>query len=179
MQPTINQNVANSNIKGDSIYINQYSPFTNNDIVVAKVYWFSDYIIKRIVGTPGDKIEIKDLGDNYGVFVNDTLLYEKEKYGDINSIPKTGSIGYFENYKNFLVHPEFQKWVVHENGNSYIQLGENEYFLMGDNWGHTTDCIENGPVKKNEIIGKVDLIVDINNNNPFTSTWFFLKLLFS
>lgn len=179
MQPTINLNAKNSYVKGDKIYINQYSTFTNDDIVVAKVDWHSDYIIKRIVGTPGDKIQIKDLQDQYGVFVNDKLLYTKEKYGDLNAFPKTGSFGYYEEYEAFLINPEFQPWVVHDINNHYIQLGENEYFLMGDNWGHTTDSIAKGPVKTNEIIGKVDLIVNVTDNNPFTSTLFFLKKLFS
>lgn len=179
MQPTININMKDSQVKGDTIYVNQYTTFTNNDIVVAKVDWHENYIIKRVVGTPGDKIEIKDETTQYGVYVNDKLLYTKKKYGDQLSFPRTGSYGYYDCYLSFLSNLEFEEWVVRENGEKYIQLGENEYFLMGDNWGQTTDSIFKGPVKTNEIIGKVELIVDVNNKNPLIPTWFFLKKLFS
>jgi len=179
MRPTINNNVLDSTAKGDAIYINQYSSFTTNDIVVAKVDWHNDYVIKRIVGTPGDKIEIKEENGHYAVYVNDSLLYTKEKYMDKDSFGLSGSVKYFEDYKSFLINPEFQKWVKHENGHSYIELGEEDYFIMGDNWGHTTDSISHGPVKTSAIIGKVDLIVDATNTSPFTATLFFLKKLFS
>ena len=126
-----------------------------------------------------DKIEIKDETDHFSLYVNDSILYTKDKYGNQDSYYKTGSYGYYENYKSFLLNPEFQKWVKNENGTSYIQLGEDEYFLMGDNWGSTTDSIMKGPVKENEIIGKVDYIVDLTNDNPFTEIIFFFKKLFS
>ena len=179
MQPTINMNMTDPKAKGDTIYVNQNSSFSNNDIVVAKVSWYKHYIIKRLVGTPGDKIEIKDEGSHYGVYVNNNLLYTKEKYGDQSSFPKTGSFGYYESYLAFLENPEFAQCVKEEGGTKFIQLGKNEYFLMGDNWGQTTDSVEKGPIKTREIIGKVDLIIDVENKNPFVSTWFFLKKLFS
>ena len=181
MQPTININMTKDDEKGDTIYVNKYSTFTNNDIVVAQVDWpgIEGYIIKRLVGTPGDKIEIKDELTHFAVYVNDELLYTKKKYGNPSSLPKTGSYGYFESYLSFLEKDKFQLVKEDSTGNKYIQLGENEYFLMGDNWGHTTDSLEDGPVKRNEIIGKVELIIDVTNKNPFVATWFFLKKLFS
>lgn len=179
MQPTINMNLKNQNDKGDKIYINSYSTFTNNDIVVAQAEWYEHYIIKRVVGTPGDKVEIKDETTHYGVYVNDNLLYTKEKFGTNTMFLKTGTNGYFGLYQNFLENPEFQNLVETKNATTYIRLGENDYFLMGDNWGHTTDSISKGPVKTNQILGKVELIIDIENKNPFTATWFFFKKLFS
>ena len=179
MQPTLNMNVKNANLEGDTIYINQYSNFNRNDIVVARVGWYENYIIKRLVGVPGDKIEIKDETTHYGLYINNKLLYTKEKNGDGNSLTKTGTNGYYANYKLFLENEEYKDLIVHEYSNSYILLGENDYFVMGDNWGHTTDSIEKGPIKKSEIIGKVDFIIDANNSNPLEPTKFFLKKLFS
>ena len=184
MRPTINTNVDDAKAPGDTIYVNMGAKFTNNDIVVAKVDWpllESSWIIKRVVGTPGDKIQIKDETTHYTVYVNNKVLYTKEKYGNSSSFPKSGSYLYFDNYLNFLDNPKFQEqgWVAEENGSKYIKLGEDEYFLMGDNWGHTTDCIEKGPIKADEILGKVELIVDVENKNPFTPTLFFLKKLFT
>ncbi len=178
MRPTINMNIKDQSAKGDTIYINQYAPITNNDIVVAKPEWHPDHIIKRVVGTPGDKIEIKELDNCYGVFVNDSLLYTKEIYTDEGAIGFSGSVAYYENYKNFLNNPEFQKYIINDNGNKYIQLGKNDYFLMGDNWGHTTDSIEKGPLKANQIVGRVDLIVDVTDDNKLTPIYFMLKKIF-
>ncbi len=179
MQPTINSSLTDSESEGDTIYINKNAPILNNDIAVAKADWYEHFIIKRVVGIPGDKIEIRDELTHYGVYVNNSLLYTKEKYGVNETFYQTGSIGYYANYLSFLKNPEFENYVVTENGKTYIQLGENEYFLMGDNWGHTTDSVSKGPIKKNELVGKVDLIVEVNNKNPFTTTWFMLKKIFS
>ncbi len=179
MQPTLNINMKDSNAKGDTIYINIYSSFTNDDIVVAKVNWYEHYIIKRIVGTPNDKVQIKDEGTHFGVYVNDNLLYTKVKTGSALTYPRTGSVGYYADYLDFLENDEFKSWVKEENGKKYIQLGENDYFLMGDNWGQTTDSISHGPVKTTEIIGKVDLILDVKEDKPYMATWFFIKKLFS
>lgn len=179
MQPTINQNMTSQNAEGDTIYINKYSSFSNNDIVVAEVSWFDNYIIKRVVGVPGDKIEIKDLDSHFALFVNDEILYTKEKYGDNTPFQKTGSYAYYADYLEFLTKAEFQNNVETNGTEKYIRLKDNQYFLMGDNWGHTTDCLTKGPVKQTDIVGKVELIVDVTNDNPFTTTWHFLKKIFS
>ena len=181
MQPTINSNVLDSNAEGDTIYINQYAPFSNDDVVVAQVNWpgIDGYIIKRLVGKPGDKVQIKDEDTHYGVYVNNSLLYTKEKFGENDLFHRTGTVGYFANYQDFLSNPKFQNYVASENGETFIKLGEDDYFLMGDNWGHTTDSIAKGPLKFADIIGKVDLIVDSTDNNPYKIFWFSLKKIFS
>jgi len=179
MQPTINMNLKDQNEKGDKIYINPYSTCVINDIVVAQVDWYEHYIIKRVVGTPGDKVEIKDETTHYAVYVNDNLLYTKEKHGTNSTFLKTGTNGYYGYYQNFLTNPNFEQWVETKNGSTYIRLKENDYFLMGDNWGHTTDSVTKGPVKTNQILGNVELIVDMEDKSPFTSFKFFLKKLFS
>lgn len=179
MQPTINMNVTDSNASGDRIFINQYKIGEVNDIVVAKANWYENYIIKRLVGTPGDKIEIKDHNSHFTLYVNDNPLYSKEKTGENSLFSKTGSIGYFETYKSFLANPEFSKYVESDENSTYIRLDEDEYFLMGDNWGHTYDCISEGPISAKEIVGKVELIIDVTNDNPFTPFNFFMKKIFS
>ena len=92
---------------------------------------------------------------------------------------KTGSVGYYDTYIDFLSKPEFSEFVESDGTSTYIRLDENEYFLMGDNWGHTFDCLSNGPISSSEIVGKVDLIIDVNNTNPFTPFNFFMKKIFS
>ena len=92
MQPTINMNVEDSNAPGDRIFINQHEIGDVNDIVVAKVSWYENYIIKRMVGTPGDKIEIKDHDTHFTLYVNDEPLYSKEKTGENSLLQKPAQL---------------------------------------------------------------------------------------
>lgn len=181
MYPTLNSNVPIDQKEGDIVYINKGKLPKLNDIVVADVDLSEDIdmIIKRVVGTPGDKIEIRDLGNCFGVFTNDILLYSKEKYGNKDSFPKSGSYLQYDYYTSFLTNPEFSQWVKTENEKTFIELGENEYFLMGDNWGKTTDCLTFGPIKSTKLVGVVDHVIDYANEDPFAEFKFFLKQLFS
>lgn len=84
------------------------------------------YYIKRIIGLPGDRVFINDRGD---VFVNGEKLeedYIKEK------ATKAGL------------------------ASLPVLLGEDEYFVLGDNRNNSTDSRswEVGMVKKDEIIGR-------------------------
>ena len=179
MYPTINMNAPDSESPGDKILINRQQMGDVNDIVVAKASWYKNYIIKRLVGKPGDKIEIKDIGENFALYVNDEILYTKEKDGENTPFYKSGSYYYFDLYNQFLTKEEFKDFVESDGTTSYIKLDDDEYFLMGDNWGHTLDCLTNGPISSSEIVGKVDLIIDVNNNNPFVYFNFFMKKIFS
>jgi signal peptidase I len=94
----------------------------NGDIVVVDSEFFKGFIVKRVIGTPGDTIEIKD----NVVYINDVAL--EEDY--INEQMITDDI------------PK-------------ITLADDEYFIMGDNRNHSSDSRMIGPVKKDEMYGKV------------------------
>ena len=84
------------------------------------------YYIKRIIGLPGEQIYINERGD---VFVNGEKLeepYIKEKAVDAGIAA------------------------------NIVILGEDEYFVLGDNRNNSTDSRspEVGNVKKDEIIGR-------------------------
>ena len=84
------------------------------------------YYIKRIIGLPGERIYINERGD---VFVDAERLeeaYIKDKAEDAGLAANT------------------------------ILLGEDEYFVLGDNRNNSTDSRspEVGNVKKDEIIGR-------------------------
>ncbi len=84
------------------------------------------YWIKRVIGVPGDTIEIQ--AD--GVYRNGVLL--DEPYINPAEVPKYGSwIG--------------KTWVIQEG----------EVFVMGDNRNHSTDSRYIGPITINSILGKV------------------------
>jgi len=159
MLPTLNSSVTNSNEEGDIIYINRFSDYTNDDIVVAFCKDREKHIIKRLVGCPGDIIEIKDEGENYSLYINEKLLYNKEKtYLEKNNIGSSKL--HYDKYLAFINNENNSKnFGVNSKGEKCIKLLNNEYFLLGDNWGNSDDSLTFGTFSKEEIVGKVDLII--------------------
>ena len=85
-----------------------------------------DYYIKRIIGLPGETVEIRD----EKIYINGEILEE-----DYGSTPA--------DYAGVAGEP--------------IILGEDEYFVMGDNRGGSRDSRDIGPVKRENIDGKAVL----------------------
>ena len=157
MYPTLNATVPSSSSDGDIVYINKYSSFTNSDIVVADVNWWSNgYIIKRLVGCPNDIIQIKEEANQYLLYVNNEVLYSKEKNPDTLVYYTTIYLTFFDKFPNNII--------INDNGEKCIKLNDNEFLLMGDNWGNSTDSLSYGPTKKDDIVGRVDIIIQYGEN---------------
>jgi signal peptidase I len=88
----------------------------------------SQYFIKRIIGLPGETIEIKD----------SRVRVYKDK----------GSVGYFLNESQYLSD-------VETYANKNFQIGDDEYFVLGDNRPNSMDSRMFGPVHKKMIVGRV------------------------
>ena len=116
---------------GDNLIVDKISyrfkdPERYDIIVFPFQYAENTYYIKRIIGMPGEKIRI----DSDGViYVNDKVL--TEFYG-----------------REIIVDPgiAFQE----------ITLGEDEYFVMGDNRNNSTDSRDPsvGNIHKKDILGR-------------------------
>ncbi|MFV0343343.1 MAG: signal peptidase I [Anaerocolumna sp.] len=97
------------------------------DIIVFKPYSYEKktYYIKRVIGLPGDTVQIIDSD----IYINNGLLVEN--YG---------------------------KDPIHDGGiaNEPIVLGEDEYFLLGDNRNNSTDSRDSrvGIVNRSQILGR-------------------------
>lgn len=85
-----------------------------------------DYYIKRIIGLPGETVEIHD----EKIYINGEVL--EEDYGS-NPTDYTGL------------------------AESPVVLGDDEYFVLGDNRGGSRDSRDIGPVKRENIDGKAVL----------------------
>lgn len=114
---------------GDSVYIRkQLYSLSFGDVVVLKGEYRGDehLLIKRVIGCPGDTIEITDNGDviRNGKLLNESYVMEKITSG---------------NRGNF----------------SFVVLGDDEYFIMGDNRNNSWDSRMIGPIKKEKIEGIV------------------------
>ena len=116
---------------GDNLWVDKLSYRFKDpkrfDIVVFPYQDSSVYYIKRIIGLPGDWIRIDDEGTIY-----------------INNEPLDEDYGYE------TIDPSMIGRADHN-----IVLGEDEYFVMGDNRNNSIDSrfVDVGPVKKKNIDG--------------------------
>lgn len=130
MAPTI--------LNGDYAFVDKISyrfkkPNREN-IIVVKPRQYSNSIIKRIIGLPGERIEITEEGQI--VIKND-----RQDKGIILS----------ETYLNLLASPAVELRT--------IQLDPKEYFVIGDNRYISADSRELGPMDEWDIEGRVFLVV--------------------
>lgn len=88
-----------------------------------------EYYIKRVIGIPGDRVVIKDGG---------VLLYENNK-----DIPTVLDEDYIIDGLRTLSREPVD-----------IILKDNQYFVLGDNRGNSSDSRYWGPVDKSYIVGK-------------------------
>lgn len=107
----------------------RFSDPDRGDIVVFKYPLDpSQYFIKRVVGLPGETIEVKEgqvllYNDSYsdGIVVGETYLEE----GDTT------------------------------NGEDRVVLEDDQYYVLGDNRDSSLDSRRFGPIKRKNIVGKV------------------------
>ncbi len=115
----------------DNLIVNKISyqfgkPERFDVVVFPYEYKKNTYYIKRVIGLPGETVRIDTDGK---IFINEVLL--EEHYGaEVINEPGTAING--------------------------ITLGEDEYFVLGDNRNHSSDSRTTavGLVKRDKIIGK-------------------------
>jgi signal peptidase I len=132
-------------VKGPSMESN----FLNNDYLIVNEigYRFEDpqrgdvvifrypldtkqFFIKRIVGLPGETVEVRD---------NSVIIYNKQNPGGL------------------ILKEDYLDASQQTLGNSRIRMDDDEYFMMGDNRLMSHDSRAFGPVKKTFIIGRAML----------------------
>ena len=118
---------------GDNLWVNKWTYHFKDperfDIVVFPPYDdTSVYYIKRIIGLPGDWVRIDDDGT---IYINNEPLEEDYGYETIDS----SMIG---------------------RADHNIVLGDDEYFVMGDNRNNSKDSRfeEVGNIKREDLVGK-------------------------
>ncbi|HKV83262.1 MAG TPA: signal peptidase I [Ktedonobacterales bacterium] len=115
------------------------SPHRGDVIVFEYPKDTSEDFVKRIVGVPGDIVQVATNGQ---VSVNGVAINEP--------------------YVNDLGNPY---------GASTVTLTANQYFVLGDNRGDSSDSRAWGPVPRNDIIGRAELVYWPLNDIHVLTDW--------
>ena len=116
-------------LEGNEIMLlNKLDSIDRFDIVVLKLDGDNDNLIKRIIGLPGETVEIKD----NKIYINDEELDDPYGYG-----------------VTYNIDP--------------VTLGEDEYYILGDNRIVSLDSRVFGKISRSEIKGTTNFIM-----YPFT-----------
>ena len=162
MQPTLN---PLGSTKSDTVYINKFSEINYGDIVVLAKKSSIDinHIIKRVIGLPGDTIEIKQVEDGIFVFRNGEKLVEDYIYniatsGDPNNKGMAATLEAYIQFRHSVYeNPDNYEAVFDKNGRLVVQEGQ--VFVLGDNRGYSLDSSVDGPFSMDTVVGRVDFIV--------------------
>lgn len=161
---------------GDPIYITEFKSPKRGDVVVFKFPKQPEInYIKRVVGIPGDKVEVID----NVVYVNGKSIDRKEIDGkeimmDMDDKFKHYSFKFYENKVGK------KKYISQVNGiymgqrSTYpeVTVPKGKYFVMGDNRDHSSDSRYWGFVPKENIKGRAlfvwfSMIIPLFDDHPF------------
>lgn len=180
MRPTI--------LEGDRIFVNKLAydlkiPFTTHrvmewsspqrgDIVVLFSPEGGTRLVKRVIGIPGDRIEIRDK----------VLLINGERatYGPpdaevLAQIEPAEQAGHM--FKTEIIdgraHPLMWSYVADGHRDiEPITLGEDDYFVMGDNRDNSRDSRFFGVVDRSRIVGRTSAVAfSVDKKNYYLPRW--------
>lgn len=148
MDPTLKTN--------EKLFAVKHIPIDRFDIVVAKEKTDDEniFIIKRVIGLPGDTVEYK----KDQLYVNGKKMNEpyldsfKEKLKDGSLIDYFIKIN--PDYANFDFNTDYLTVDSSGNDTFKVTLKSDEYFLLGDDRPISKDSRAVGPIKKSDIISK-------------------------
>ncbi|MFB5945000.1 signal peptidase I [Albibacterium profundi] len=137
MEPTIR--------KGQAMTIINNTEITRDDIVAFNAPEDDNIWIFRVVGIPGDTIRVID-----GIL---QVNSEKDPYGFSTSDTNNSE----DDAMEIFGASEQDDWTANNLGPIVVPADSEQYFLMGDNRSNSYDSRYFGFIKKEDIIGTVEL----------------------
>ena len=118
------------------------------DVVVLDRQVVGGRIVKRVIGLPGDRVKLED---SWRVTVNGKTLDYQVVSGTTNRLVEAG-VHQIQLQRNPKIN------IKTRYGTNDFQLGEDEYYVLGDNRLASGDSRLFGVIKRGEIMGKLRLI---------------------
>lgn len=125
-------------------------------LAITNQQWDQRYLLKRVIAVPGDTVKMTEYRalikpENSSFFLNEFEVIEKDYDINIEALPLgwDGDLPFSGNMEEII-------------------LGEDEYFVLGDNRLFSSDSVNWGPLKRENINGMVLL-----NYWPFKDFSFF------
>lgn len=151
IQPVAGSSMENSFSQGNRVISIYDTNIKRGDVVVAVVDNVKEpkdndedgkYLIKRVIGVPGDKISYTQ----QGLYINDKLIQEEYVNGALWQV-------------NEYDKPFF---IIKEDGTKeyHTVIPKGYYFIMGDNRNNSNDSRDYGLFSEEEIISVVVIRVD-------------------
>jgi signal peptidase I len=184
MKPTI--------LEGDRIFINKLAydlkiPYTTlhiakwgnpkrGDIVVFYSPADGKRLVKRVIGTPGDRITMRN---NQLYINNEKVTYEPNRKLDTKDLSLIEQYVLVENLGD-AHHPVMimpQRPSLRSFGP--VTIPKDKYFMMGDNRDNSADSRYFGFVERNRIVGQATaIVISLDINNRYRPRWgrFFTNL---
>lgn len=143
MAPTLNHftSISNTDYREYGLMDTNVKKLKRGDIAVFDMSG-GNYIVKRVIGLPNETVRLVDGGGSNPDYVRITANNETFTL-DEDYLTETAKINtYSGSYATI----------------SEQVLGDNEYFLMGDNRSNSQDSRAIGPVKSSQLTGKLIVI---------------------
>jgi signal peptidase I len=187
MKPTI--------LEGDRVFVNKLAydlkvPFTTRHIAEWSnpqrgdiVVFFSPHdgkrLVKRVIGLPGDSIELRN---NVLVLNGQPVEYEplaKEFLPDLAPADREGRVFATEQLPGQTHAVAGNPAVPARRSFAPYRVPEGHYFMMGDNRDDSFDSRYYGPVKRKQIVGRaMSVVLSFDKQNYWLPRWqwFFTSL---
>ena len=180
MKPTI--------LEGDRVYVNKLAydlkvPFTTwhllewgnpsrGDIVVFYSPYDGKRLVKRVIGLPGDTIELRD----DVVILNGTIVEQRSIDGasltDLSPTDRATHLFATENLPG-RSHP-IATWPAVPARRTFgpVTVPAGEFFMMGDNRDDSFDSRYYGPVERKRILGRASVaVLSFDRANYWVPRW--------